>query len=404
MALYTGSYPHANSAIQNVPNYGVSFPLPTDRDPSDLRLGGVSQDYPTLIELLRENGVFTAITSKCHVQPIRKFPYHKGFKNCSTPAAAKEIITSVVDDAGDKPFFLWYNIASPHLPFRSLPQLHGKWDPAGGLLGDGGVTNVNPKTIEVPSCYPDTPSVRQDFTDYFGAIECIDDIFKSVVDTLKECGEFENTLIIFTSDHGIGLHRAKQSIYAAGMHVPFLIRSPDSKNNRVIDHPISHLDVSPTVLDYLGIAQPKTMIGKSLRPILTGDLNSFSDRPTILTACHHYYNARAVTDGRYYYIKNLTQPKGGTLERPQKVLYQDQYKPGKPWFNRSYEATVAATNSPQRNLLKQIVEGHLPDEELYDLDRDPGMTQNLIGNPELDTLISRLKLELSEWRRVSGDQ
>ena len=403
MALFTGTYPHANSATRNVFNYGVDFPLPADKDPSDLRLGGVHEDLPTLVELLRANDVFTAVSSKTHVQPVRKFPFHAGYRKTGTPRDARALVSDVMERSGDRPFFLWYNIGSPHLPFKNVPQANGKWDPKGGLLGDGGVTNVDPNMIVVPNCYPDVPAVRQDMADYYGAIECIDDIFQAVLKTLEARNELDNTLVIFTSDHGIGLHRAKQSIYAAGLQVPFLARAPDSSGGRTIKHPVSHLDISPTVLDYLGIDQPRSMIGKSLRPILTGRQSTFPDRPTILTACHRYYQARAVNDGSFYYIRNLNQPKGGTLQNARAVLNTDQYQPGPPWFNRTYPATVAAKGTPQFTLLKRIVEGGLPEEELYDLEKDPSMVHNLIGNPEHAPRVATLKKELAKWRKLSGD-
>ncbi|MEP4079392.1 sulfatase [Haloferula sp.] len=403
MALFTGMYPHANSAVRNVPDYGVKFPLPKDKDSSELILGGVHEDLPTLIEILRDNKVFTAVTSKTHVQPIRKFPFHKGYAHSTTPEAAEGIVKNVVKHSKDRPFFLWYNLGSPHLPFNAVPKVNEKWDPKGGLVGDGCVTNVDPKEIEVPACYPDLPAVRQDIADYYGSIECIDGIFQRVIDTLGAEGKLDNTLIIFTSDHGIGLHRAKQSIYAAGLQIPLLVGGLDTKADRTISHPVSHLDLSPTVLDYLGIEQPETMIGKSLRPILTGTQDSFPERPTILTACHRYYSARAVTDGKYYYIQNLSQPKGGTLAKPQPVLNQDQYKPGEPWFNRTYDATVAAKGTLPHKLLKQIVEGGLPEEELYDLAADPWMVNNLINDPRHREVLPELRLQLLEWRSKSGD-
>lgn len=403
MALFTGTYPHGNSAIHNVPNYGVNFPLPSHRDPSDLSRGGIHEDLPTLIELLREHQIFTAVTSKSHVQPIRKFPFHKGYVHSTTPKDAERITKDVVERAKDRPFFLWYNIGSPHLPFKAVPADNGKWNPKGGLLGDGGVTNVDPNEIVVPACYPDVPAVRQDIADYYGAIECIDDIFQKLIDTLDSEGELDNTLIIYTSDHGIGLHRAKQSIYAAGLQVPLLVSGLDTKGKRTITHPVSHLDLSPTMLDYLGIDQPETMIGKSLRPILNGSQDAFPERPTILTACHRYYSARAVTDGNYYYIHNISQPQGGSLQSPQRVLNEDQYRPGKPWYNRTYSATVSAAGTLPHQLLKQIVEGGLPTEELYDLAKDPWMVHNLINDPKHQELLPKFKQQLLEWRSISGD-
>lgn len=403
MALLTGTFPHTNSAVRNVENYGVKFPLPKDSDPSSTKLGGVHEDLPTLIEVLRDNGVFTAVTSKSHVQPIRKFPYDIGFAHPSGPDSPQKIIPTVIEKAGEKPFFLWYNTSAPHLPFRNIPRIHQKWENKGGLLDDGHVTNVDPSEISVPDCYPDVPAVRQDIADYYGAIECVDTVFQNVLKALEDSGELENTLIIFTSDHGIGLHRAKQSIYATGLQVPLLIRAPDSKAGQTVAHPVSHLDLAPTILEYLAIEKPASMIGTSLRPLLTGEAKSVPDRPTMLTACHRYYNARAVTDGQYYYIQNLSQPEGATLAKPQRVLNQDQYKPGPPWFNRTYQATVAAKGTQARELLKQIVEGGLPAEELYHLGDDPWMTRNLLEEGDHQADLPFLKQQLAEWRSITFD-
>lgn len=398
MALFTGTYPHTNSAYRNVHNYGVDFPL--KGDPSDLRLGGVHEDLPTLIEILRAHGWHTAISSKSHVQPVRKFPYHQGHNNPGSPAAATTVINNTVAAAGNRPFFLCFNIASPHLPFRNIAKINGLWDESGGLLGDGGVTNVDPNEIAIPDSLPDVPGVRQDIADYYGAIEVVDSIYAAMRDALDTEGLLDNTLIVFSGDHGNGLARFKQSIY--GLHVPLLIDGPGVTGERRISEPVSHLDLAPTFFDFAGISVPSTMLGKSLWPILSGD-SGFPDRDTVLTACHEKYDARAVTDGRYYYVRNIRQVAGATLASPGKALNQDQYLGGEPWFNRSYDATLDATSSPQLELLRQLVEGELPDEELYDLDNDLWCTVNLIDDPALSSIRSSLAAQLANWRIATED-
>lgn len=398
MALFTGTYPHTNGARRNVHNYGVNFPL--QGDPSDLSLGGVRENLSTLIEILRDRGWHTAISSKTHVQPIRKFPYHQGFPNPSTPAAARRIIRETVAAAGGKPIFLCFNIGSPHLPFRSLPAANGKWDPRGGLLGDGGVSNVDPRAIDIPDSLPDVPGVRQDIADYLGAIEVFDSIYAAARDSLAEHGLLDRSLVVFTSDHGIGLHRFKQSIY--GLHVPLLIDGPGITGGRRIKAPVSHLDFAPTFLDFAGIGIPPTMLGKSLLPVLAGAAD-IPGRRTVLASCHEKYDARAVCDGRHYFVHNIRQVAGASLKRPQKALNTDQFQPGPPWFNRAYPATLAATASPQRELLRQLVEGELAEFELYDLDSDPWCTRNLADEPTLAETRKRLTAELKHWRKISDD-
>lgn len=403
MALYTGTFPHTNSAHRNVSNYGTNFPLPSGSDPSNINLGGVHEDLPTLIEVFRDRGWYTAVSSKSHVQPVRKFPYHEGHPNLGTPTAATTAMNDVITQAGDRPFFFWANVGSPHLPFKATPNANGTWNPTGGLTGDGGVTNIDANAIDVPNCYPDVPGVRQDIADYLGSIKVIDGIVQACLDTIETRGLTGETLVIFTSDHGMGLHRAKQSIYSTGLQIPLLVSGPDVSPNRRIKEPISHLDLAPTLTDYIGMPQLPSHLGKSLRPIFEGTQNDFPERSTMLTACHRYYNARAVTDGRYYYVRNITKP-SGTLAQPQLALNTDQYQGGSPWFNRTYDATLAATGSLGRDLLLQTVTGTgLPDEELFDLDNDLWCTNNLIDDPSLQDTVKTLRAELSSWRTATED-
>lgn len=409
MALFTGTYPHENSAYRNVTNYGTNFPLVGD--PSNLGLGGVHEDLPTLIEVLRDRGWFTAISSKSHVQPVRKFPYHEGFgEGVSYPRTAAEVtsyINQTVAGAGDRPFFLCLNVAAPHLPFRTIAINNGLWDPKGGLLGDGGVTNVDANTVVVPNSFPNVPAVRQDFADYYGAIEIIDGHYAAARDALIANGIAGETLIVFTSDHGNGLSRIKQSIY--GLQIPLLIDGPGVSGGRTITAPVSHLDLMPTFLDFADIAQMPSLKGKSLLPILAGD-SSFADRSTILTATHEKYDARGVTDGHYYYVRNIRQVDATnnsgdptSYNFPQAALNADQYTSASPWYNRSFDAIKADNTTPQYELLRQILEGDLPEEELYDLNTDLWCTQNLADDPAYAAIKASLRRELAQWRMHTED-
>ncbi len=413
MAILTGAYPHTNAGVDNVPNYGVDFPLPSPlnaaNDPSNLSRSGVHEDLPTLVNILNENGIFTAVSSKTHTQPVRKFQWQQGYGNLNTtrtPAGSVGVMNDVVADAGDRPFFFWFNIAAPHLPFPSQLIQNGVWDADGGLVGDGGATNIDANAIEVLPFYPDVPAVRQDIADYYGNIATIDTVVDAVLDRLTELGIREETLVIYTSDHGIGTHRAKQSVYGAGLHVPFIFEGKDVSGGREISEPVSHLDLAPTILDFWNIPRPSHMLGESLLPILAG-ASDLPNRDTVLTAAHEKYNGRAVCDGRFYYIENITKPSSSTgFVMPNEALNQDQWKAGPPWFNRIYDATVAAQNTHPAafEFLNQIVNGTtMPDVELYDMDNDLWMVNNLAEDPEYRSVIDRLKPELERWRRVTED-
>jgi N-sulfoglucosamine sulfohydrolase len=412
MAMFTGTFPHQNSARHNVPNYGTSFPLVGD--PSNLTLGGVREDLPTLIEILREHGYFTATSHKSHVQPVRKWPYHKGYGQPTTAAAARSFINDLIDRSGDRPFYMTFGIGAPHLPFRGILQNQKKWSKSGGLTGDGHATNIDAKAITVPNCYPDRPGVRQDFADYYGAIQCVDTVFGAVIAALRDKGVLDHTFVIYTSDHGIGLHRAKQSIYAAGTRVPFIIAGPGIQPNRRISAPVSHLDLVPTLLDALAIPKPPEMHGSSLMPMLTGKESTVAGRKSIMTAADDKSVSRAVCDGRYYYIHNLRKIARSTIRLPipnsrgidpllDRGLNTDQYLGGDPWFNRTYAATVAADDSTARHLLSDLLTGSVPDVELFDLDADPWCVRNLADDPSMSPIKTELAAEMAKWRALTFD-
>ncbi len=412
MAMFTGTYPHTNSATRNVSNYGVNFPL--TGDPSNLNLGGVHEDLPTLIEILRDRGYFTATSHKSHVQPVRKWPFHKGYGQPTTVAVAQSYIDDLVASTDDRPFYMTFGIGAPHLPFRGILQAQGKWSATGGLTNDGHATTVNANAIVVPNCYPDEPGVRQDYADYYGAIQCVDTIFGAVMERLNAIGILDETLVIYTSDHGIGLHRAKQSIYSMGTQIPLLIGGAGIQGNIKINAPVSHLDLVPTILDFLDIHKPSGMLGTSLMPILQGVETRVPGRETVMASTNDKYDSRAVCDGRYYYVRNLRKISGSEMRVPQlnaqgidpvldRGLNTDQCKAGSPWFNRTYDTTLAASGSVGNQLLSDLLSGRVPDEELFDLNTDPWCVNNLADDPAHATVKAKLRAELSSWRRMTED-
>ena len=392
MCMFTSTFCQQNSTWRNVVNYGTDFPL--TGDPSLLNFGGINEDLPTLIEVLRDRGFYTATSHKSHVQPIRKWPYSKGYGQPTTAAVATSYINDLVTQAGNRPFYMTFGVGAPHLPFRGIAQNQGLWSATGGLTGDGRVTNVDANAIVVPNCYPDVPGARQDIADYYGAIQCVDTVFGAVMAALQANGVLDDTLVIYTSDHGIGLHRAKQSIYAMGTQIPFIVAGAGITADIKTKTPVSHADILPTLLDYLGIQQLPNLAGTSLMPVLTSATTEVPGRKTILTTAQDFSDGRAVCDGRYYYIDNVRKIAGGSFANPSAGLNTDEYQSGPPWFNRIYDATVAATGTPAYQLLSDLLTGNVPDEELYDLDADRWCVNDLAQDPAFATVKARLKAEL----------
>jgi hypothetical protein len=98
---------------------------------------------------------------------------------------------------------------------------------------------------------------------------------------------------------------------------------------------------------------------------------------------------------------NSGNPTG--YDYPQAALNADQYTSASPWYNRTFDAIKADDTSPQHELLRQILEGDLPAEELYDLDTDLWCTHNLANNPVYDSVKAQLRAELTAWRIRTDD-
>lgn len=111
---------------------------------------------------------------------------------------------------------------------------------------------------------------------YYRHIEMVDGEIGRILQALRDSGQDENTIIVFTSDHGEGMghHQMvrKSSPYDEASRVPLMISYPGRIKADIRDasHPASGIDVMPTLCDYLGIDTPPNMRGKSLRPFLDG--------------------------------------------------------------------------------------------------------------------------------------
>ncbi|WP_422083587.1 sulfatase [Ulvibacterium sp.] len=390
-SIMTGMYPHANGHWRN-----TVTPKLTDGDKEFTRASstidkvGIHEYIQTLPELLQENGYFTAITQKFHMSPPWKFPYSARNAVQNSPEEFKKIISGFVRDAGDQPFFFQANIAPPH---RNLDK----------HMEDFPNFLPNKDSIEVPEYLADTPAMREDLAKYYGSVQLADACAGSIMQVLMGKGLLENTLVIFTSDQGEPYHRAKASPYYAGLHVPFVVSGPMIVKGKISEALISHIDIMPTILDYLDIPIPETMQGRSLKSIFSGEKTKIEGR-TYVFGEHNshgpiraeHYPSRVIFDGQFYYIQNLMHQK--TYELPADLMVE------KGWGNRSYQATLDAkeTHPIQYELLKQLESGRAF-EELYDVENDPGQLVNLAGKKEYLEKQEELRNALSKWRAKTGD-
>lgn len=108
-----------------------------------------------------------------------------------------------------KPFHFWYGSKEPHRHYAK-----GSGRRAGKRIDD----------VQVPYFLPDTEEVRSDMLDYMTEIDYFDQHLHTMLQILQEYGEWENTIVVVTSDNGMPFPRAKANLYEYGTHVPLAIR------------------------------------------------------------------------------------------------------------------------------------------------------------------------------------
>lgn len=222
----------------------------------------------------------------------------------------------------------------------------------------------------------------EDFADYIESARNFDKSFKNIIDTLKETGLYEKTLIIFTTDHGIPFPECKCTLYDAGIEVALIIRKPKCKNNgKRYNNLISQIDIFPTICDILNIKKPDYLQGKSFSKVFE-DVD-YKVREHIYSEVNFhtsYEPIRAIRNEKYKYIR----------------YYDDTYKK----YNLSN-----IDNSLSKDIFVESLNNDFSKvvEHFYDLENDIEETKNLINDSKYKNEIEKLKNSLKEWQEKTDD-
>ena len=180
----------------------------------------------------------------------------------------------------DKPFSLTCSFGPPHPPMI-LPRPYYGMYPAADIDPPASIDDPmrnSPYAARAAQAemkhYRNKTHVRQMMSNYYGMVREIDHWVGQILAKLKACGLEDNTLVIFTSDHGEmlgdhGLH-SKMVFYDGSAHIPLLMRLPGAISpGAVVTTPVSHVDLFATILDYLNVPARKSD-GRSLRSLVEG--------------------------------------------------------------------------------------------------------------------------------------
>jgi N-sulfoglucosamine sulfohydrolase len=231
-----------------------------------------------------------------------------------------------------------------------------------------------------PANLPDTQVTRRDMAEFKASARSLDQGIGAVLHALHDFGLVENTVVICTTDHGIAFPGAKATLFDGGIGVMMIVRGPGFTAGKVVDAPVSHLDVYPTLCDLARVEHPAWLQGTSLMPLVRGEVDSLHDAIFAETTYHAAYQPhRAIRTERWKYIRRFD-------EYPHPVLANCD-------DSESKELLVAAGWGEQE----------MPEEQLYDLVLDPQEGNNLAGDASKSGVLADLRERLEAWMRDTED-
>lgn len=264
----------------------------------------------------------------------------------------------------------------PGQPFFAQIQL------SGGKNRGAKVDNpVNPANVVLPPYYPDDEVIRKDWAQYLNSWIHVDNKVGEIVKRLKDEGVYDNTILVFMTDHGISHVRGKQFLYEDGIQIPLIISYPREKLTGERADLVNHIDIGPTLLDLCDISIPEIAQGKALF------VDNYQEQEYIYSGrdrCDETVDViRAVRNKKYKYIRNFYPYR--THTQP------SQYKDGKEIVQQMRKLhDEGALNELQ----DQVFTKTRPSEELYDLENDPFETINLASIENHSSTLLKFRNEL----------
>jgi arylsulfatase A-like enzyme len=224
--------------------------------------------------------------------------------------SAIDFLKHRADKGNDKPFFLYVAFTTPHDPRDPPKEYRDHYDPAklqlpGNFLPDHPFDNgemkirdelLLPRPLQIDA-------IKKELQGYYGLITLIDDQIGRIRQTLDEIKLSQNTILIYTGDHGLSLGShgllGKQNLYQEALSTPFLIVGPGIPAGKRSDAMVLKQDYFPTLCDLTGTAKPATVQGQSFAGEFTGQ--SFQKRDSIFAGYRHLQ--RGYFDGQWKFIQ-----------------------------------------------------------------------------------------------------
>lgn len=359
-AMLTGTWPHVNG-MKGLAHLGFSL-----------------QDYNMhLVRFLKTQGYETVLSGIQHeAADSDEIGYDKilqdtwgtdmhitDVEETDTRAAtlAAEYICSKRGQKG--PFFLSVGLFCTHREFPRIKE------------------DIRPDYIMPPANLYDCKENREDMAAYIQSAAIADRCFGIVLKELRESGLEDETVVVFTTDHGIAFPAMKCTLYDTGIGTAFMIKYPGNPSRgTATDALVSQIDLFPTLCDLCGLPKPDWLQGTSLKGILQGETDRVHEHIFAEVTYHASYEPmRCIRTERYKLIRRYDYHRG------------------------IVPANIDRGKSKQFLLDHGMMNRAIPREMLFDLYLDPVERQNLVDDSAYLEVYNDLSDKLSKWMEETAD-
>lgn len=379
VSLYTGLYPIRNGAH---PNWS-----------------SVKPDIKSLPHYMTALGYRVVLLGKKHITPWENFPFEY-YEDEDEPLGPGSALQRLLAEPGDRPFCIIMCKFSAHVPWP-----HNDY-------------GYEPQAEDIPPHLIDTPDTRAMRARYYSKITEMDAAVGRCLALLKAEGLEEDTLVIYTTDHGSDWPDEKWSLHDGGINQPFIARWPGKiEPGSVSEALVSFVDILPTLIETAGgdvdavVARcgGEPLDGESFLPLLLGEADEHRTEvfANFTWGVMVAYPMRAVRTRTHKYIWNLDSHLRYTW--PVDVGWWGESQPppaltpiashAAAMWDSWFEAARTDPLAAERVRALQF----RPAEELYDIEADPFEMNNLAGDPAQAEVLESLREKVRAWMEQQGD-
>jgi len=360
--IQTGRWAHRNGLLGLV-NRGWTLPLA----------------MPTVTDALGAAGYETVLAGFQHER--RRRADLRYARDLSLGAGGEESVGDILIERGierviaflrqrraaDPPLFLHLGSWETHAPWTRPEYL-----PHRPRLED----------VEVPPFLPDAAITREQLARFASAVSFLDRQVARLLDALRETGLEQDTLLAFTTDHGIAFPRAKGTLYEPGLATTLILRWPgELPAGRVVSERIPNVDLLATYCEVAGAEPPAGGDGLGFWRVARGETGYVPREAVFAERNFHddFDPQRAAVKGRFKLIRNYARRRA-----------------------RSHPLDMAWMHE-EADLWRGFLDEERPFEQLFDLETDPEETRDLAGDPGYAAPLADLRGTLDAWMDQTGD-